>query len=125
MGFFDFLKPKKSELEETMEKLSASIFPKGRLDIDAVTFELMRILNERIGYIDAKNIALRTVPLSRIAKNFDEERLKLHLKGYCLHHFSEQQIKRFHGYLVFLSVASDMYGKSPSEVKCNNGTYSV
>jgi hypothetical protein len=125
MGFFDFLKPKKSELEETMEKMIASIFPKGPKDIDAITDELMRILDNKIRRQEARNIAIKSTSLSRISEKFDEERLKLHLKGYCLHHFNDQQIKQFHGYLVFLTVASAMFGKTPSEVNCNNGMYTV
>jgi len=33
MGLFDFLKPKKNPMEEMMEKISNSIFPKGEKDI--------------------------------------------------------------------------------------------
>ena len=125
MGFFDFLKPKKSELENSLATLYKSIFPKGDKDVDAATDELLRILNHSIDRKEAKYIAAKAVSLSRITEKFDEQRLRVHLSGYCLHHFNDAQVKQFHGYLTFLIVASVMFGKSPSEVICNGDDYSV
>jgi hypothetical protein len=125
MGFFDFLKPKKSGLENTLSNLYNSIFPKGDKDINAATDELLRILNHSIDRSEAKNIAVKSVSLSRITETFDEQRLRVHLGGYCLHHFNDAQVKQFHGYLAFLIVASVMFGKSPSEVICNGDFYTV
>ena len=126
MGLFDFLKPKKSELHDTLAQMNASIFPKGKKDMDAVTDELLRILNNKISRDEAHGIAIRSVIMSRIAENFDEDRLRAHLAGYCLNHFNDEQLTQFHGYLAFLTIASVMFRKTPSEVKCNGDMlYSV
>jgi hypothetical protein len=126
MGLFDFLKPKKNnELNDTLAHMLNSFFPKGEKDINAVTDELLRILNNRIGREEARNIAVKSVSISRISEKFDEDRLKAHLKGYCLHHFNDKQVKQFHGYLAFLTVADVMFRKTPSEVKCDGDMYSV
>jgi hypothetical protein len=46
MGSFDFLKSKKSPMEEMFEKMNNSIFPKGDKDLDAGVQGLMRILDK-------------------------------------------------------------------------------
>ena len=38
--------------------------------------------------------------MSRLAKNFDEERLRAHLAGYCIEYFNETQIKSLYHYLM-------------------------
>ena len=125
MGLFDFLKPKKSELHDALAQMNASFFPKGKKDMDAVTDELLRILNNKISRDEAQGIALKSVAISRIAQKFDENRVRAHLAGYCLNHFDDKQLKQFQGYLAFLTVASVMFRKTPSEVKCNGDMYSV
>lgn len=118
MGLFDFLKPKNnnSELKETLAHLSASFFPKGEKDINAVTDAVLYILENRIDRSEAKTIALKTVAISRITKEFDKNRLRMHLSGYCLHHFNDKQVETLHGYLSFLTIASTMFRKTPSEL---------
>ncbi|GEM_PF-1441217 len=123
MGLFDFLKPKKNPMEEMMEKISNSIFPKGEKDIDAGTKELLYILNYKIDYDTAKSIFLRSAVISRISEKFDKERLKTHLAGYCLQHFSDEQVEKFHEYLIALSAAMMIHRRTPSEVRREGDTY--
>lgn len=116
MGFFDFLKPKKNEMNEALAQMQAKFFPKGQKDIDAVTDALLYILNNGISKNEAGSIAVKSVVISRISKDFSKERLKQHLQGYCLQHFNDEQIETFHGYLAFLTVADMMFKKTPSEL---------
>lgn len=116
MGLFDFLKPKKTEMEEMFEKMSAKIFPKGEKDINAVVDSLLYILDNKISREEAKSIALKSTFLSRFNTNFDRDRLRSHLAGYCLQHFNDKQIETFHGYLVFLTIADAKFRKTPSEI---------
>jgi hypothetical protein len=116
MGLFDFLKPKKNELNESFAHMSSSFFPKGEKDIDAVTESILFILNNKISKDEAKNIAIKSVAISRISDEFTEIRLIAHLSRYCLHHFNDDQIKTFHGYLSFLKIGSMRFGKTPSEI---------
>ena len=117
MGLFDFLKPKKNdEFKETIAHMTASMFPKGEKDINAVTDAVLYILDNKIGRDEAKNIALKSVAISRLSKEFSKERLRLHLSGYCLHHFNDKQVETLHGYLSFLIIADTMFRKTPSEV---------
>lgn len=116
MGFFDFLKPKKNEMNDMLAQMHAKFFPKGQKDMDAVTDALLYILNNKISRSEAANIAVKSVAISRISKEFSKERLKQHLAGYCLQHFSDKQIETFHGYLAFLIVADMMFRKTPSEL---------
>jgi hypothetical protein len=116
MDLFNFLKPKKSELNDTLSHLLNSFFPKGEKDINAATDELLHILNNSISRQEARDIAVKAVSLSNITEKFDEDKLKAHLKGYCLHHFNDKQVKQFHLYLTSLIIAKMMYRKTPSEV---------
>lgn len=125
MGLFDFLKPKKNELKDMMAQMSASFFPKGEKDINAVTDAVLRILNNKINREEAKNIGLKSVAISRISKEFSKERLKAHLAGYCLQHFNDKQIENFHGYLSLLAVGSMMFGKTPSEIVHDGDTWII
>ena len=116
MGLFDFLKPKPNKLNEMMEQMDAKIFPKGEKDKNAVIDAVLYILNNKISRSEARTIAMKSIMISRISENFSEERLRQHLAGYCLHHFTDKQVKTFHGYLAFLIIAGAMYRKTPSEV---------
>jgi hypothetical protein len=123
MKLFDFLKPKKSELNDSIAHLHASIFPKGEKDMNAVTNELLLILNNKISISEATNIALKAIAISRISQNFNRERLKSHLAGYCLHYFSDKQIDKFYNYLAALSTAWTHHNRTPSEVKREGDDY--
>lgn len=125
MGFFDFLKPKPSPINDMLDQLHASIFPKGQKDIDAVTDALLFILNNKINRTEAQNIAVKSTGISRISKEFSKERLKQHLAGYCLNHFNDKQIETFHGYLSFLIVADKMFRKTPSELERHGDVWSI
>ncbi len=125
MGLFDFLKPKKSELNETLAHMSASFFPKGEKDINAVTDAVLHILNNKISREDAKNIALKSVAISRISKEFSKDRLRMHLSGYCLQHFNDKQVETFHGYLSLLTIGSMMFRKTPSEIVREGDTWVI
>lgn len=48
MGLFNLFKKKKNPLEEMMEKINNSIFPKGPKDIEAGTEEFQNILGYKI-----------------------------------------------------------------------------
>jgi hypothetical protein len=117
MGIFDFLKPKKSSLQENLEKLQLSIFPKGDADIKAATNELLLILDNKIDKAEAKDIVVKSTSLAHISQNFDEARLKSHLSGYCIHHFNDEQFEKFYSYVRSLLLAKTIHGKSAIDVK--------
>jgi hypothetical protein len=125
MGLFDFLKPKKDVMKDVMAQMSASFFPKGEKDINAVTDAVLHILSNKISREEAKNIALKSVGISRISKEFSKERLKAHLAGYCLQHFNDKQVETFHGYLSLLTIGSMMFGKTPSEIVRDGDTWVI
>ena len=77
MGLFDFFKPKKSELNVMLDQMRAEIFPKGEKDINAVTDALLYILNNKISRDEARNIAVKSVAISKISKEFKKEDLSL------------------------------------------------
>ena len=79
MGFFDFLKPKPSPMNDMLAQMHAKIFPKGQKDMDAVTDALLYILDNKISRSEAQNIAVKSTAISRISKEFSKERLKQHL----------------------------------------------
>jgi hypothetical protein len=101
MGFFDFLKPKPSPMNDMLAQMHAKIFPKGQKDMDAVTDALLYILNDKISRSEAQNIAVKSTAIIFFP---------------LLQHFNDKQIETFHGYLAFLIVADVMYRKTPSEV---------
>ena len=117
MGFFDFLKPKKNSLQDNLGKLQLMIFPKGEADIRAATNELLLILNNKISSSEAKDIVVKATSLAHIAQNFDENRLKSHLSGYCIHHFNDEQFEKFYSYVRSLLLAKTIHGKSAVDVK--------
>ena len=125
MGFFDFLKPKQSPMNDMLAQMHAKIFPKGQKDMDAVTDALLYILDNKISRSEAQNIAVKSTAISRISKEFSKERLKQHLAGYCLQHFNDKQIETFHGYLAFLIVADMMFRKTPSELVRQGDTWVI
>ncbi len=123
MGFFDFLKPKKNEFVELAQGALSEIFPNGELDYNSGTDEILDILNHSISKDVARNIFVKSTLICRIVtqkeegKNkFDVDRLRLHLSGYCIQYFNEEQVKRLHGYQITLLVAS-LSGKSPKDIK--------
>jgi len=115
MGLFDFLKPKKNPMEEMMEKMSNSIFPKGQKDTAAATDELLQILNNKVSRQEASTILMKSIAISAISSNFTEERLRQHLAGYCIQHFSTAQVRRFYEYLGSIASAK-MNNRTPSEI---------
>jgi len=117
MGFFDFFKSKKKPGNELLESLTNSLFPKGIKDIQAGTNELLYILNNKIDSSIAENIFVKSSAISRIAKDFDKERLKLHLSGYCIQYFNDSQIDKYYNYLKTLSIAILIDNRTPSEVR--------
>lgn len=123
MGLFDFLKPKKKPIEIFEKKMMNSMFPNGEKDIDAGTKELLQILDNQVNYETARDIFVKSAAISRISEKFDKERLRIHLSGYCLHHFNEQHIAKFYNYLTALGAAMLMNGSSPSEVKRKGNDY--
>lgn len=125
MGLFDFLKPKKDVMKDAMAQMSASFFPKGEKDINAVTDAVLHILNNKISREEAKGIALKSVAISRISKEFSKERLKAHLAGYCLQHFNDKQVETFQGYLSLLTIGNMMFGKTPSEIIHDGDTWVI
>lgn len=123
MGLFDFLKPKKTELDNNLSQLLKAFFPKGETDINAGTNELLLILNNSIDKNEARSIFVKSVSMSRVASNFDKERLVNHLRGYCLQHFNEKQLDNFFDYLTALTVAMKVHGSSPVEIKRDGEGY--
>ena len=128
MGLFDFFKPKKSAIEEMFERMNNSTFPKGEKDIDACVDELLRILGNKISREEAKNIVLKSVFISRMSLGdksdpFTIERLRAHLAPYALHHFNDEQLMHFWGYLIGIYAIMLQDRKTPSEIKWDGSKY--
>ena len=124
MGIFDFFKKKPDPKEELMSGMMNSMLPRGPKDIEAGTNEVSRILKNRIDRQSANDIFLKSIAISRIAQNFDEERLHKHLQGYALHHFRGNEVKELFDYLSALKAAMIFNQKSPCEVESDGqGTY--
>jgi hypothetical protein len=123
MGIFDFLKPKKNPMEEAFEKMHNSIFPKGERDINAGIQELLRILDNKIDTKTARSILIKSAAISRISEKFDKERLRVHLAGYCLHHFNDKQLDKYFNYLTAMSVAMQIHRATPSEIQRRGDEY--
>jgi hypothetical protein len=123
MGLFDFFKPKQNSLSIKLQQIINEFFPKGEIDIQAGTAELLFILNNSISQGEARNILIKSVALSRISEQFTKERLKTHLAGYCIQYFNDKQIEKFHGYLAAIAVAMEVHGSTPSDVKRNGDGY--
>ncbi|MBO6573126.1 MAG: hypothetical protein JJ958_11870 [Balneola sp.] len=123
MGLFDFFKPEKNDLNNELSQLINKFFPKGKKDINAGTQELMRILDTSILEEEARNIFIKSVAISRISENFDDQRLKDHLSGYCIQYFDQKKIKQFHSYLVALNAAMLLQQRTPSEVRREGDSY--
>ena len=120
MGLFDFLNPKKRRTQKVIKDLQKTMnsrFPEGDKDINAAANELLCILNNRISQDEAQEIVRLSTGISRISSDFTKERLRRHLAGYCLHHFTEAQLEEFYHYLTALTQAMSFDGKSPSEVR--------
>ena len=129
MGFFDFLKPKKNEALEAANAMLKQVFPNGELDYKAGTNEILEILNHKVSADVARNIFVKSTMICRIvsSKNdenskFDVDRLRVHLSGYCIEHFNEDQIQKLHGY-QFSLLAASLFGVSPKDVKKTGSGY--
>ena len=126
MGLFDFLKPKKNPTRKVLRNfhlMMKSTFPKGDKDINAAANELLYILDNRISQDEAQEIVRLSTGISRISRDFTKERLRQHLAGYCLHHFTDSQVEEFHRYLNDLTDAMMINGRSPSEVTREGDLY--
>lgn len=126
MGLFDFLNPKKRrsiKIIKDIQVIMNSRFPNGDEDINAAANELLYILNNKICQDEAREIVRLSTGISRISRDFTKERLRRHLAGYCIHHFTESQLEEFYYYLIALARAIVVHGKSPSEVKRKGDLY--
>lgn len=122
MGFFNFFKPKKNKALEAANAMLKQVFPNGELDFKAGTNEILEILNHKVPNDVARNIFIKSTMICRIvsSKNdenskFDVDRLRVHLSGYCIEHFNEDQIQKLHEYQVSLLAAS-LFGLSPKDI---------
>lgn len=106
-------------------EMDAKIFPKGEKDKNAVIDAVLHILNNKISRAEAKTIAMKSVMISRLTKEFSKERLREHLAGYCLHHFNDKQLETYHCYLAFLIIADVRFRKTPSEVLREGETWII
>lgn len=116
MGFLDFFKSKKSNNNDLMERMDASIFPKGQKDQNAVVDQLLIILNNSMSKDLAINIAVKTCAYSFLTEKFDIQDFKSHLERYCLDKFSETQFKQFYHYHLAIRSAKKFHNKTPSEI---------
>jgi hypothetical protein len=125
MGLFNFGKKKKaSPMDDMMHQMMNRILPKGQLDIEAGKDELLRILKGKVDRSTASDIFVKSISISHIAKEFNLERLRVHLKGYCIQYFTEAEVKQLFDYLTALKAARMFANRTPSEVKGDgNGNY--
>lgn len=126
MGLFNFFKKKTNPIDEMREQMNNIMFPKGKKDIDSATNELLRILKHSIPFDEAKSILIKSTIicfLSGEKEKFSKERLTLHLKGYCLNHFNDNQISQFYDFIIAMESARTFSNKTPSEVKHIDGGY--
>ncbi len=106
MGLFS----KSSKKENPMQEIMSKIFPKGKSDIITGTDELLNILDYTISKENAQNIFVKSMAISFLTREFDVERLKTHLDGYCKGVFSQDEIQRFYEYLIARKMALMMGG---------------
>lgn len=104
MGLFNFFKPKKNRINEEFERINNDMFPKGRRDIDSTIKELLLILDYKLEEKEVETIAIKSIFISRISEDFDKERLRGHLSGYCLQYFNEAQLSKYFDYLIAIKV---------------------
>lgn len=125
MGFFSFFKKntKNSDLDNILSQFNKENFPQGNKDIDAGTKEVLFILNDKIPESEARTIFLRSFAISRISNQFDCNRLKQHLSGYCLQHFTDNQVDKLFTYLKALNAAKILHGRTPADITRNGDTY--
>lgn len=118
MGLFDFFRSeKKDEPKDTLEQMIVKYFPNGEKDIDAVTEVLLDILDTNVNSRDeVKDIAVKSVVISRITKGFNPKELKQYLADNSTKDFNDKQIKTFYGYLAYLTAAYKMFKTAPVEV---------
>lgn len=100
MGLFDFFRHKKNPLEETTEKMFNEIFPGGKKDIETGAKVLQHLLSNKIDTKTAVQIYSRSAALAKITEQFDKERLRAHLAGYALHHFTEPELSSYYEFLT-------------------------
>lgn len=122
MGFFDLFKPKK-QASQDLKRMHREIFPKGEKDISAGTNEVLHILNNKVDRATAEEIFTRATIMSRISEKFHLDHLRMHLSGYALQHFNEEQVKSFHGYLVTINSAAMLSHKTPADITRNGNKY--
>lgn len=113
----------KKETPFGLAEMSKQIFPKGEKDVEAGTKELLVILSNKISSEAARETFMNSLSLSIISEKFDLERLKIHLSPYSLKYFTEDELKKFHEYLVFINFSMLMFNKSTADVKTINGDY--
>jgi hypothetical protein len=126
MSIFNFFRKKKeSPLDTMMDGMMNNMLPKGQKDIDAGTDELLRIIKFKANHETASNIFVKAIAISRIAENFNEERLRIHLKGYAIEYFTDREVHDFFNYLMALKNAMLIHRKTPSEIYFDgSGSYS-
>ena len=121
MGLFDFFRRKKNPLEETTEKMFNEIFPGGKKDIETGAKVLQHLLSNKIDIKTAVQIYSRSAALAKIIEQFDKERLRAHLAGYALHHFTEPELSSYYEFLTAIrkttqpintTSSGDFYDKS-------------
>jgi len=129
MGIFDFLKPKRDKLTDYSLSFLKMVFPNGEIDYEVGTNEILNILNNSVSKDIARNIFIKSTVLCRVVamkkdgeNKFDLARLKLHLSGYCIQYFTDDQIERLYDYQISLLTAS-LLGKSPKDVKRSGSGY--
>jgi hypothetical protein len=96
-------KRSKHGLQDLFEKIQREIFPNGKIDIDAGTKELLRILNNKVNEETAQTIFLKSSSIcytTSLNNEFSKERLKQHLSPYALHYFNDKALNDFYAYLL-------------------------
>lgn len=100
MGLLNFFrKPKKTELQNTVDEIYKDLFPNGEKDLKTGIDFLLQLTSNKLSYTEARLIYIKSFSLSKISKDFSIERLTQHLNGQPINYFSKKQIEE---YFVFL-----------------------
>jgi hypothetical protein len=100
MGLLNFFrKPKKTELQNTVDEIYKDLFPNGEKDLKTGIDFLLQLTSNKLSYKEARLIYIKSFSLSKISKDFSIERLTQHLNSQPIKCFSKKQIEE---YFVFL-----------------------
>jgi hypothetical protein len=123
MSIFKIFSRKRNTPEVNKFPTEHDYFPNGEADMIAGTNEVLLILEGKISRSEARNIFVRSVKMSREPFKFDRDRLVSHLSDYCIQYFNNAQVDKYQSYLTALTVARNIFDRSPIDVERDGDGY--